>query len=219
MYENKLDSQHKEKRNTCCKWVDIADGEEEEESHSFINRKEVEAVILLAKELIARKKEFRIISPYAIQTDLIMKTLKDLEMPWENMCFNVDSFQGNEADFIIISLVRTKTIGFLDNNRRANVLLTRCRKGMFVVCNRSLIVGERGRDTLLGKFAVTWTANQQWNGGNYKWPTFQDLDEDKIQYMVDPDLSGETPINPSSSSKVEDSKREKKGKKRSRKNK
>jgi regulator of nonsense transcripts 1 len=127
------------------------------------NRREVEAVIMLATELTERKKEFRIISPYATQTNLIMATLKELGMRWENMCFNVDSFQGNEADFIIISLVRTKTVGFLDNDRRANVLLTRCRKGMFVVCNRNLIVGDKGRNTLLGKFALAWTGNQQWN--------------------------------------------------------
>lgn len=206
------------------------------------NRKEVEAVVLLAKELIERKKEFRIISPYATQTNLIMNTLKEAEMPWENMCFNVDSFQGNEADFIIISLVRTKTIGFLDNDRRANVLLTRCRKGMFVVCNRNLIVSEKGRNTLLGKFALAWTGNQQWNKvrfsfafetplkiniqAGYKWPTFQDLEEDKIQLMVDPDLPGEAPKGslegaaiPPSSSKGKHSNQEKGRKKRSRKNK
>lgn len=44
-------------------------------------------------------------------------------MQWEDKCFNVDSFQGNEAEYIIISLVRTEKIGFLSNNRRANVLV------------------------------------------------------------------------------------------------
>lgn len=94
-----------------------------------------------------------------------MNTLKELGMQWENICFNVDSFQGNEADYIIISLVRTKSIGFLDNDRRANVLLTRCRKGMFVVCNQRLITSERARRTLLGRFASSWTGNQAWTGG------------------------------------------------------
>lgn len=45
---------------------------------------------------------------------------------------------GQEDDFIIISLVRTKNIGFLLNERRANVMLTRAKKGMFICCNFDL---------------------------------------------------------------------------------
>jgi superfamily I DNA and/or RNA helicase len=71
------------------------------------NENEVEACVLLAKELEAKNKEYRIISPYAPQTGLILKRLKEEEMEWKDKCFNVDSFQGNEADYIIISLVRT----------------------------------------------------------------------------------------------------------------
>jgi superfamily I DNA and/or RNA helicase len=70
------------------------------------------------------------------------------------------SSQGNEADYIIISLVRTEGMGFLDNNRRANVLLTRCKKGMFVMTSRELMMKDRSRETLLGKFAYTWDASQ-----------------------------------------------------------
>lgn len=71
------------------------------------NENEVEACLLLAKELEAKNKDYRIISPYASQTDLILKRLKEEDMQWQDKCFNVDSFQGNEADYIVISLVRT----------------------------------------------------------------------------------------------------------------
>jgi len=71
------------------------------------NENEADACVLLAKQLEEKKKDYRIISPYASQTDLILEKLKKEDMPWEDKCFNVDSFQGNEADYIIISLVRT----------------------------------------------------------------------------------------------------------------
>jgi AAA domain len=141
------------------------------------NSLEIDACILLAKELEAKGKDYRIISPYATQTSKIQTELKEKEMDWEDKCFNVDSFQvnvhsrilidvvqhpdqGNEADYIIISLVRTEAMGFLQNNRRANVLLTRCKKGMFVMTSRELMMKDRSRGTLLGKFAYTWDASQ-----------------------------------------------------------
>jgi len=49
----------------------------------------------------------------------------------------VDRFQGHEADYVILSLVRTRGIGFLDSPNRLNVALTRRR---YLV----LIVGDRG---------------------------------------------------------------------------
>ena len=49
----------------------------------------------------------------------------------------VDRFQGHEADYVILSLVRTRGIGFLDSPNRLNVALTR---GRYLI----LIVGDRG---------------------------------------------------------------------------
>ena len=40
---------------------------------------------------------------------------------------NVDSFQGQEADVVLLSFVRTKKIGFLDSRNRLNVALSRAR--------------------------------------------------------------------------------------------
>ncbi|TFK45822.1 hypothetical protein OE88DRAFT_1639267, partial [Heliocybe sulcata] len=57
---------------------------------------------------------------------------------------------GNEDDYIILSLVRTQDIGFLKDLRRTNVMLTRCRRGMFICTTRAFMIGA-GSKTLVGQ--------------------------------------------------------------------
>ena len=88
-------------------------------------------------------------------------------MEWEDRCFNVDSFQGvlkslhnmlqfqcslvgNEADNIIISLVRTGGLGFLNNERRMNVMLSRCRQSMLICSSKRYLSLPDVRGTLVG---------------------------------------------------------------------
>jgi hypothetical protein len=57
-------------------------------------------------------------------------------------CSTIDNFQGEEADIIVISLVRSNrrgNIGFLKEEQRVNVLLSRARHGMFLVGNSSTL--------------------------------------------------------------------------------
>jgi hypothetical protein len=58
----------------------------------------------------------------------------------EDYCGTVDSFQGDQADLVLISMVRNnahatpaKALGFLRDNRRMNVLLSRAKWRMIVV--------------------------------------------------------------------------------------
>ena len=54
------------------------------------------------------------------------------------MINTVDSFQGQEKDIIIVSTVRAndrKDIGFMKDERRINVALTRSRHLMIIVGN------------------------------------------------------------------------------------
>jgi DNA polymerase alpha-associated DNA helicase A len=83
--------------------------------------------ILQFKSLI--KQKIAIVSPYSAQA-LLIREFTDCEVD------TVDSFQGQERDFIIISMVRSNEmfeIGFLKEERRMNVALTRCKRGLIVV--------------------------------------------------------------------------------------
>ncbi|KAG2367897.1 AAA domain-containing protein [Suillus spraguei] len=91
----------------------------------------------------------RIITPYDAQRSLIEEGLKHSELDWEDKCFNVDSFQGNEEDYIVISLVRSMALGFLADLRRINVMLTRCKKGM-IICTSEKFMKRTGHKSLVG---------------------------------------------------------------------
>ncbi|KAL0065073.1 hypothetical protein AAF712_007909 [Marasmius tenuissimus] len=131
-----------------CRLVD-AHGKEESDGMSFKNTSEATVILTIAQHLQAANKSYRIITPYDGQRNYIEQEMKKANMDWGDTCFNVDSFQGNEEDFIIVSLVRSRSIGFLSNQRRTNVMLTRCKKGMIVVTSRDFLTGI-GSQSLVG---------------------------------------------------------------------
>ena len=50
----------------------------------------------------------------------------------------VDQYQGQQNDYILLSLVRTKTVGHLRDVRRLVVALSRARLGLYVFCRQGL---------------------------------------------------------------------------------
>ncbi len=50
----------------------------------------------------------------------------------------VDRFQGQQNDYILLSLVRTRVVGHLRDVRRLVVAMSRARLGVYVFCRRSL---------------------------------------------------------------------------------
>lgn len=62
-------------------------------------------------------------------------------------------------------MVRTVRPGFLVENRRTNVMLSRCKVGMVIVANRSFLLdNEQARQTLIAKLAEE--LNSEW----ISWP-------------------------------------------------
>lgn len=65
----------------------------------------------------------------------------------------VDRFQGHEADLVILSFVKSGSVGFLNSPNRLNVALTRARYGLTLVGDRSFFAGKRCRSPLLKALA------------------------------------------------------------------
>ncbi|KAF7374795.1 Regulator of nonsense transcripts 1 [Mycena sanguinolenta] len=121
---------------------------------SWINKAEIRAAISAARECENAGKSYRIITPYDAQRGRIEEALKNEKPPlaWQDRVFCVDSFQGNEDDYIVLSVVRTEKIGFLAEVRRVNVMLTRCKKGLVILTSRAFVEGVAKR-TLVGLLA------------------------------------------------------------------
>ncbi|KAK7033222.1 regulator of nonsense transcripts 1 [Favolaschia claudopus] len=151
VYDNKLQSKHPH-TSPCCRFIDVKKGKETQSGSSWINEAEIRAAISEAKKCVAKHRSYRIITPYDAQRARLEKALESAGIPWEDRVFCVDSFQGNESDYIILSLVKTQKIGFLNEKRRVNVMLTRCKKGMTILTNRGFVEGA-AKDTLVGLLA------------------------------------------------------------------
>ncbi|KAF7424521.1 hypothetical protein PC9H_009828 [Pleurotus ostreatus] len=175
VYGSRLRTVHQVRWQQSCLFVDVSNGKEAQQGTSWTNIPEIRAVIKIAQRFHKQGKPYRIITPYDAQRSKIEGMLKQEKLPWEDKCFNVDSFQGegvaphfhsegvvlkslhgmlgNEEDHIIISVVRTQKIGFLQEARRVNVMLTRCKKSMVLCTNKAFIQGPAAT-SLVGRLAA-----------------------------------------------------------------
>ncbi|KAK4384725.1 DNA-binding protein SMUBP-2 [Sesamum angolense] len=81
-------------------------------------------------------------SPYVAQVQLLRDRLEEFPLSTGVEVATVDSFQGREADAVIISMVRSNNlgaVGFLGDSRRMNVAITRARKHVAIICDSSTI--------------------------------------------------------------------------------
>ncbi len=85
-------------------------------------------------------KQVAIITPYKAQRNIIIQVLKSSDK-WEefkNIEVNtIDGYQGKENEVIIVSLVKSELdeIGFIENKKRFNVMITRAKRMMIFVGN------------------------------------------------------------------------------------
>lgn len=113
---------------------------------SLMNKGELSIVPQLLAEHEISSKEVAFLSPYAGQIQLAKETLaKDI------IISTIDSFQGQEHEVIVLSLVRSNpeaVIGFLKDYRRMNVAMTRAKERLFVIGDSSTI----GQDPFYAQF-------------------------------------------------------------------
>ncbi|XP_049394200.1 uncharacterized protein LOC125858458 [Solanum stenotomum] len=112
---------------------------------SFFNEGEAEIVIQHVFSLIyagVPPAAIAVQSPYVAQVQLLRDRIDEIPIATGVDVATIDSFQGREADAVIISMVRSNNlgaVGFLGDNRRMNVAITRARKHVAVVCDSSTI--------------------------------------------------------------------------------
>ena len=130
-YNGKLKTDYKELKGNKMKPFEIVKTTNNEEriGTSYQNKGEAKKVVELYQQL---KKEFNdviVISPYQAQCSLLKDLNKDIEI------HTVDSFQGREADVVILTTVRTSNMGFWHDYRRLNVAMTRAKHVLRIVGN------------------------------------------------------------------------------------
>ncbi|MBN3288201.1 SMBP2 protein, partial [Polyodon spathula] len=112
---------------------------EVEDEQSKGNPGEVEIVaahIQALTETGVQAKDIAVIAPYNLQVDMLRQQLSHKHPELEIK--SVDGFQGREKEAVLLSLVRSNRkgeVGFLAEDRRINVAVTRARRHLAVVCD------------------------------------------------------------------------------------
>ncbi|XP_044733813.1 helicase sen1-like isoform X2 [Chrysoperla carnea] len=109
-----------------------------EQCSSMDNSREAEFILNMLKTIlneVNNKVTIGIITPYQNQRTRIMKILENIERKEDIVVNTVDGFQGQEKDIIILSCVRTEGFGFLADDQRLNVALTRAKHAFYIVGN------------------------------------------------------------------------------------
>jgi intron-binding protein aquarius len=87
----------------------------------------------------------------------------------------VDSYRGQQNDFVLLSLVRTSSIGYLRDVHRLIVALSRARLGLYVLCRKELF--ESTPDLLQIFQQVPSNSNSLQLVKNEIWPSQRRIDE------------------------------------------
>ena len=151
-YDNLLDmkdiSKKFNKNNFCFKhniqFINVEEfnsrGEEINSNNSYYNLAEAEYCIGLFMYMCLvgyNPSQITILTTYNGQKELI-KEIYTKKCGWNKLFGNigkictVDKYQGQQNDFIILSLVRTKKVGYLRDIRRFIVSLSRARQGLYI---------------------------------------------------------------------------------------
>ncbi len=132
---------HLSNTGTHISFIDTAgSGYNEEQGSNGISLQNEGEIQIVQKLLIAENLDVlttAFISPYAGQVAAAKETL-----PKEMRISTIDSFQGQEKEVIILSLVRSNDdgeIGFLKDYRRMNVAITRAKEQLFVIGDSATI--------------------------------------------------------------------------------
>jgi len=140
------------------------DEELEPNGESRLNQAEAALIARKVRSLLEAglaPRDLAVITPYAAQARRVRELLRvdGLEID------TVDGFQGREKEAILISLVRSNAageIGFLADERRMNVALTRARRKLLVIGDSATIASHPFYQALLDYFDAIGAYRTVW---------------------------------------------------------
>jgi hypothetical protein len=105
----------------------------------------------LTKQKRKMRQIIGIITPYNAQKNRLIQIFQSLPMHHRPEVNTIDGFQGREKDIIIMSCVRSKggSIGFLSDERRLNVAITRARYSLILVGSGDALRSDKMWEKLL----------------------------------------------------------------------
>ncbi|KAL4613212.1 DNA-binding protein SMUBP-2 isoform X1 [Arapaima gigas] len=122
-----------------CGLFEMEDADEQSRS----NEGEANVVAMHVEALTkagVKARDIAVIAPYNLQVDLLRQRLSQKHPQLEIK--SVDGFQGREKEAVVLSLVRSNRkgeVGFLAEDRRINVAVTRARRHIAVVCDTQTV--------------------------------------------------------------------------------
>lgn len=130
----------------CLSFIDVKSCEETPlNASSYINPTEAKVVVLeiqkLKSEFGLTDSEIGVIAPYKAQVRLLRSLIN--AQGWKVVTSStVDGYQGDEKRVILVSFTRTnpESIGFVNHDRRCNVMLSRAREGLILIGNADALV-------------------------------------------------------------------------------
>ena len=123
-------------------------------------------LLLENHNVIEKVEDVGVITPYAAQSEIIFKTIKELGID-DVVCGTVHKFQGNEKNIIVFdipesipgekaiqsnrSMISQSDINS-DNAKLLNVAVTRARGLIFLICHKEFLLNNLGKYSILRTF-------------------------------------------------------------------
>lgn len=115
----------------------------------------MDIIKFLIEEKSYKSERFGFVSPYQGQIQKLKEVLKGVGLD-ENVR-TIDSWQGREVDYLIFSAVRCNKqglVGFLENERRTNVALTRAKHGLIIIGNAKTLQNDPKMNFMVQTFLI-----------------------------------------------------------------
>jgi ATP-dependent RNA/DNA helicase IGHMBP2 len=149
-------------------WIDTAgagfDEQQDPLSRSFFNPGEAKVVAMLVAQLIEAglpRQSISVIAPYSAQVKILREdpALADIEID------TINAFQGREQEAIVVTWVRSGdegALGFVDDDRRLTVALTRARRFLACVGDTATLCAHPRFASVVDQFATRDALSSIW---------------------------------------------------------